>query len=88
MNKKELVRAIALRTSMTQADVSKVIAEFTDVVVEQTMQGDSVNIVGFGSFSVKTRGQRMGVHPTTGKRVNIPESRHLAFKASRKAVPK
>jgi len=80
MNKMELIEAVKkeLRTSKAQAERS-VNAVF-DAVRKGLKKDKKVQIVGFGTFSVRSRKRRKGRNPRTGEVITIPASKTVAFK--------
>lgn len=83
MNKAELVAAIATEAQLTKADAGRALDALI-VVVETTLkQGDSVNLVGFGSFQVKHRAGRTGRNPQTGQSIQIAAANVPGFKAGK-----
>jgi len=83
MNKGELIEAVATSADLTKADATKAVEAFVDTVTKALKKGDQVAIVGFGSFSVKSRAARQGRNPKTGDPINIPASRVPGFKAGK-----
>ena len=83
MNKKELIKAISERTDITQKEVDIVLSEFQDVVKEELAKGEKVQLVGFGTFEVTERGERMGRNPKTGEEMLIKSSKSPKFKAGK-----
>lgn len=86
MNKKDLIKILASKTNLKRADVTNLMDQLTETIVSTTLKGEPVTLVGFGSFSVKTRKSRVGVHPATSQKINIPTSSHLSFRASKGAI--
>lgn len=86
MNKKELIKVLASKTDLKRAVVANLMDNLTEIIVATTTKGEPVTIVGFGSFSIKSRKSRTGIHPATNQKINIPSSTHLAFRASKGAV--
>lgn len=80
MNKKELIQAVAEGAEMTQADANKIITAFMKAVKEALEKGDSVNLVGFGSFLVRDRAARKGKNPQTGEAIDIPAAKVPVFR--------
>ena len=74
MTKAELVTSIAEKTGLTKKDSEKALAAFVDTVTETLAKGDSIQLVGFGTFEVRERAAREGINPRT----KVP-----AFKAGR-----
>ncbi|MCS7176254.1 MAG: HU family DNA-binding protein [Candidatus Kapabacteria bacterium] len=72
MNKAELVAAIAQKTGLSKAVAEKALKGVVDAVSEALAKGESVGLVGFGTFSVQQRAARRGRNPRTGARITIP----------------
>lgn len=83
MNKSEFVDAIAKETGFTKADANKSVDALVDVITNALKAGDQINLVGFGSFSVKERAARSGRNPRTGEVIQIKASKIPAFKAGK-----
>jgi DNA-binding protein HU-beta len=83
MNKGELIEAVAAAADLTKTDATKAVEAFVDTVTKALKKGDQVAIVGFGSFSVKSRAARQGRNPKTGETINIAASRVPGFKAGK-----
>ena len=83
MNKGELIEAVAAAADLTKADATKAVDAVLDTVTRALKKGDQVAIVGFGSFSVKSRAARQGRNPKTGAAIDIPASRVPGFKAGK-----
>lgn len=73
MNKEDLVNNIALKTGLTKVDAAKALNATLATVEETVRKGDKLTLVGFGSFSAKTRAARTGRNPRTGAVINTPE---------------
>ena len=83
MNKMELVAAVAEKTGLTKKDTECLINAAIDTITEQLVQGEKVQISGFGVFEVKEREARVGRNPRTKETMEIPATRSPAFKASK-----
>jgi DNA-binding protein HU-beta len=83
MNKGELIEAVAAAADLTKADATKAVEAFIDTVTRTLQKGDQVAIIGFGSFSVKSRAARQGRNPKSGEPISIPASRVPGFKAGK-----
>lgn len=83
MNKGELIEAVAAAVDLTKADATKAVEAVLEAVTRTLKKGDQVSIVGFGSFSVKSRAARQGRNPKTGATIDIPASRVPGFKAGK-----
>ncbi len=83
MNKTELVAAMAEQAGMSKKDAEKALKAFTDVVAEEMKNGGKVQLVGFGTFEVVTRGEREGRNPKTKEPMKIAASKAPKFKAGK-----
>ena len=83
MNKKELIAAAAAKAGTTQKDAEAVINAALETLTAALVNGDRVQVSGFGIFEVKTREARVGRNPLTKETINIPASKVPAFKASK-----
>jgi DNA-binding protein HU-beta len=80
MTKAELVAAIATRSGLTKKEAVKALNAMTHVIRESLHQGDSVALVGFGTFEVARRAARQGRNPKTGVSIKIPARRLPVFR--------
>ena len=83
MNKAELVAAIAEKTDLSKKDAEAALKAFTDVVAEELKKGENIQLVGFGTFEVSERAERVGRNPQTGDEMKIPASTAPKFKAGK-----
>ncbi len=84
MNKTELIEAVAARADLTKADAGKAVdATFATIESELSNDDGLVSLIGFGTFSVTYRKERMGRNPRTGEAIKIPASRVPKFKAGK-----
>ena len=83
MNKAELIAAVAERAELSKRDAESAVSAAIDVITEALRQEEKVQLVGFGSFEVKTRAERMGRNPQTKEPIPIPASRAPVFKAGK-----
>jgi DNA-binding protein HU-beta len=83
MNRKELIDALAAKTGGTKADADRNLAALIDIVTASLKKGDSVALVGFGTFEVRKRAARTGRNPATGAELKIKASKVPAFKAGK-----
>lgn len=84
MNKSELVKHIATVSGLTQDQAAKALSGFESVVTTTLAKGEDVVLVGFGTFSVKSREARTGRNPKTGEAIEIAASNAPVFKAGSK----
>ncbi|HLQ26014.1 MAG TPA: HU family DNA-binding protein [Acidiferrobacterales bacterium] len=83
MNKSELIDKVAATAELNKASATRAVEAVFDSIVNALHQGDSVNLVGFGTFSVGMRAARAGRNPRTGEAINIAASRNPKFKAGK-----
>lgn len=83
MNKSELIDAIAAEAGMTKADAGKALDAITRSVTTALKKGDSVTLIGFGTFKVSRRAARTGRNPQTGKEIKIAARKAPAFTAGK-----
>ncbi len=81
MNKTELVAAVAAKAELSKKDAEAAVNAVFDSVKDALAEGDKVSLIGFGTFSVKTRAARTGLNPRTKETIEIPASKVPAFKA-------
>ena len=83
MNKSELIEAIAQEAGISKAAAQKALDATTNAVTEALKKGDTVTLVGFGTFYVGERAERQGRNPKTGDTVEIPAKKTVKFKATK-----
>ena len=83
MTKAELVTAIAEKSGLTKKDSEKALAAFIETVTDTLAKGESIQLVGFGTFEVAKRNARTGKNPQTGKAIKIPACKAPKFKAGK-----
>lgn len=83
MNKTELVTKVAEKANISKKEAENAVNAFTNVVADALVDGDKVQIVGFGTFEVTERASRTGRNPKTGETVEIAASKSPKFKAGK-----
>ena len=83
MNKQELIENIAASADITKAAAGRALDSMISSVTGSLKNGDSVVLVGFGTFSVRDRAARIGRNPQTGEEIQIKAARVPAFKAGK-----
>ncbi|MBS13726.1 MAG: DNA-binding protein HU [Gemmatimonadetes bacterium] len=84
MNKGELIAAIASDAGLTNKDAGAALDATIATITKTLKKGDTVTLVGFGTFSVSKRKARMGRNPQTGKAIKIKAAKVPKFKAGAK----
>jgi len=80
LNKTELISEVAGKAEITKKDAEKVINAFFTTIEETLKSGDKIQLIGFGTFEVRSRQARKGRNPQTGAEIDIPAARVPAFK--------
>ncbi len=83
MNKAELIDSIAASADIPKAAAGRALDAMIDAVEGALKKGDTVALVGFGTFSVKDRAARTGRNPQTGKPIEIAAAKIPSFKAGK-----
>jgi len=80
VNKSELIDAIAANADISKADAGRALDSTLEAVTGALKKGDSVSLVGFGTFAVKERAARTGRNPQTGQPIEIAAAKVPGFK--------
>ena len=85
MTKAELVAAVAKKAEAADVNLTKkeAVKAMIETITETLGKGESIQLVGFGTFEVRERAARSGFNPRTKKKINIAASKVPAFKAGR-----
>lgn len=71
MNKSELIEVVAKEAAISKAAAEKALSSVIGAVVKAVSKGDTVTLVGFGTFKSSKRAARTGVNPKTGEKLKI-----------------
>ncbi|MNV31667.1 HU family DNA-binding protein [Variovorax sp. 38R] len=83
MNKTDLVAAIAADTDLSKIDAARALDSVIDNLSRALARGDTVQLIGFGTFSVSDRPERSGRNPSTGEAMTIKASKATKFSAGK-----
>ena len=83
MNKADLIAKIAEEAELSKKSAEAALNAFIGAVESALKKGDKVQLVGFGSFEVRTRAARKGRNPRTKEEIKIPASKAPVFKAGK-----
>ena len=83
MNKTDLVNVVAAETKVAKKDVDAVVSATINAIASALKEGDKVQLIGFGTFEVKTVAEREGRNPKTGETIKIAAAKKPAFSASK-----
>ena len=81
MNKTELIEKIALGAGLSKTDAKKALDATTAAIKDALVEGDKIQLVGFGTFSVNERPAREGINPATKAKIQIAAKKVAKFKA-------
>ncbi len=83
MNKPELVKSISEKSGLTLRDTEKLLSSFVEIITEAMQKNDTIALIGFGTFSVAKRAERIGYNFQTKKNIRIPASNFVKFKVGK-----
>lgn len=83
MNKTDLVNVIAAEAELTKKQAEAALNATVDAIANALKNGDKVQLIGFGTFEVKTVAEREGRNPKTGETIKIAAAKKPAFSASK-----
>ena len=83
MNKEGFVNAVISKTGLSAADSQKAVKAMIETITETLKRGDSLQMIGFGTFSVEERAAREGRNPATGEKMQIPAKKIAKWKPSK-----
>ena len=83
MNKSDLIEAVAEAADISKAAAGRAVEAMTTTIADALKGGETVSLIGFGTFAVKERAARTGRNPKTGETIAIGASKSPAFKAGK-----
>ena len=83
MNKTELIAAVAEKAELSKKDAEAAVTATIDAITEALVREEKVQLVGFGSFEIKSRAERVGRNPKTKETIQIPASKACLLYTSR-----
>lgn len=83
MNKADFIASVADVAELSKADAGRAVDAMVETITKSLKKGQSVTLVGFGTFSVRKRAARTGRNPRTGATIKIKASKNPAFKAGK-----
>ena len=81
MTKADLIAVVGEKAGLTKKDADKAVSAVLEAITETLANGEKVSLVGFGTFEVKERAERLGHNPQTGDVMVIAASKAPVFKA-------
>ena len=83
MNKTDLINVVASEANLTKKDAEAAVNATLAAIAGALKNGDKVQLIGFGTFEVKTAAEREGRNPKTGETIKIAAAKKPAFSASK-----
>ena len=83
MNKTDLIEVVMKETELKKKDAVAAVDAVFAGIEKALVEGDKVQIIGFGAFEVKVQAAREGRNPATGETIQIPESKTVKFSAGK-----
>ncbi len=83
MNKSELIDKVASEIECTKVETKRTVECIFKNITDCLAKGDSVKLVGFGTFGIRKRAARMARNPLTGEKVSVPAKSVPFFKAGK-----
>ena len=83
MNKTDLIEVVIKETELKKKDATAAVDAVFAGIEKALVEGDKVQIIGFGAFEVKVQAAREGRNPATGETSQIPESKTVTFSAGK-----
>lgn len=83
MNKTEMIKHIAENAGLTQKQATSALQAFETAIIDSLSNGETVELKGFGTFSVKQRAERTGRNPKTGEPITVSAQKTPHFKAGK-----
>ncbi|MEL0637699.1 HU family DNA-binding protein [Marinomonas sp. TI.3.20] len=75
MNRQQLIDQIAEKTGLSKAASGNALAATLEAITHTIAKGETVQLIGFGTFKTSHRAARLGKNPKTGEEIEIPEAR-------------
>jgi DNA-binding protein HU-beta len=82
--KSDVVNSVVEQTGLNKKEANAAVDAFAAAICEALSNGDSVGLIGFGTFEAKNRPARTGRNPQTGEPLEIPAKTVPVFKAGKK----
>ena len=83
MNRNELVSVVSEKCGMSKKDTEKTLLAIIETIVDSVKNDEKVQLLGFGTFEMRRRNERIGRDPRTKEEINIPACNVPVFKAGK-----
>lgn len=79
MNKTELIEVVAKAADLKKKDAEAAVSAVVAAIEDALVNGDKVQLIGFGTFEVKTTAAKTGINPQTKEKISIPAKKAVKF---------
>lgn len=83
VTKKDIISKVAEKTGETKKDITTVVEAVLEEITNAIVEGETVDLAGFGKFEVSERAARTGINPATKEKIEIAASKNVKFKAAK-----
>ncbi len=83
MTKVELINQVAEKAGLSKKDAEKAVSAVVASISDALVNGEKVQLVGFGTFEVRDRKAKEGINPLTKAKITVPAKKVPAFKAGK-----
>ncbi len=83
MNKTELIEIVAKEADLKKKDADAAVSAVLNAIEKALVDGEKVQLIGFGTFEVKGRAAKTGRNPATGETISIAASKQIKFSAGK-----
>ena len=83
LSKKDLINAIHEKHELPKTQVTAIVNDVFDTIVDAVAEGTKVQLIGFGNFEARERAERSGRNPQTGEAITIASKKAPVFKAGK-----
>lgn len=83
MNKTELIEVVAKVADLKKKDAEAAVCAVIDAIEDALVNGDKVQLIGFGTFEVKATAAKVGINPQTKEKISIPAKKAVKFSAGK-----
>ncbi|MDR0904120.1 MAG: HU family DNA-binding protein [Ruminococcus sp.] len=83
MTKSDFIAAVAAKANFSKKDAEKAVNAFTGAVSDALVSGETVQLIGFGTFEVREKQATTAINPKTKEKINVPAKKVAKFKAGK-----
>ena len=83
LSKKDLINSIHEKHELPKTQVTAIVNDVFDTIIDAVAKGTKVQLTGFGNFEARERAERSGRNPQTGETITIASKKAPVFKAGK-----